>query len=477
MKAIRDARPVDVERLENAETSGAGRPGMRRPASDLPVQPRRFASRDGQTTAHGYLVEPERAEFGAATAGTTPLIPRGSGVCFVAASFGAGVRSVGAGRLDRVLDLDTRRRLVTVEAGITLAQLYQYTVPRQLYLPALPGHPQISVGGCIGANAHGKNPTRHGTFVDHVESLELFHPDHGLLHLSRDQDPELFELTVGGLGLTGIIVTATLRLRPLPSPWVEVRRRPVADLRATLQAMEVAQGEAEFSYSWNDLSVFDTRLGCGYVASGSFAPGAGDASRNPLDYPRHDPGATAQSRRIFQPALVPWITWLHRRAELLRRRQIVEWYDFVFPGMGFRNANYYGWYGREGMIAHMVLVPRPMADDYLAALDGVLRRHRVPLLVASMKLFSGRQRLLRFDGDGLSLHLHIPNDTRGRQLATALEGLSREARAPRAIYVDSRLTAADAELLFPELGEFRERLLRFDPHRRFASELSRRLGI
>ena len=446
-------------------------------ADDPAAGVRRFASLDGQTTACGSLVEPERAELEAATAGSTPLIARGSGVCFVAASFGAGVRSVGAARLDQVLGLDTQRRLVTVEAGITLAQLYQYTVPRHLYLPALPGHPQISVGGCIGANVHGKSPARHGTFVDHVESLELFHPDHGLLRLSRDENPELFELTVGGLGLTGIIVTATLRLRPLPSPWIEVRRRPVADLGATLRTMEAAQGEAEFSYSWNDLSVFDSRLGRGYVASGAFVPGRGEAARDPLFYPRHDPSSASRSRRIFQPALVPWIARLHRRMELLRRRQVVEWYDFVFPGMGFQNANYYGWYGRRGMIAHMVLVPRAVAREYLAALEAVLRRQRVPLLVASMKVFSGRQRLLRFDGDGVSLHLHIANDDRGRQLASALEGLSREARALRAVYVDSRMTAADAELLLPELAEFRERLRRFDPRRRFASGLSRRLEI
>jgi len=437
----------------------------------------RFASLDGQTMAHGSLVEPERLELAAATAGSTPLIARGSGVCFVGASFGDGVRSIGARRLDRVLDFAPERGLITVEAGITLAQLYQYTVPRQFYLPALPGHPQISVGGCIGANVHGKNPAQHGTFVEHVESLELFHPDHGFLRLSREQNEDLFELTAGGLGLTGIIVSATLRLRPLPSPWIEVRRQPVASLGATLRAMDAAHGNADFSYSWNDLSVFDHRLGRGYVATGSFVPGTAASLRDPLRYPHHDPSAAPPGRRIFQPVLVPWIARLHHRAELLRPRRIVEWYDFVFPGMGFQNANYYGWYGRSGMIAHMALIPRPAAESYLAALEAVLRQQRVPLLVASMKLFSGKQRLLRFDGDGVSLHIHIANDEPGRRLAAALEGLSREAHAPRAVYVDSRLTAADAATLFPQIDEFRERLRKFDPRRRFASELSRRLEL
>jgi decaprenylphospho-beta-D-ribofuranose 2-oxidase len=437
----------------------------------------RFVSLDRRDQAWGERIDARQDRLPGIGAGNTPLIARGSGISFAGASFGDGVCTIDTAALGPAAAVDDAARRITVAPATTLAELYRDTVARQLYLPALPGHPQISVGGSIACNVHGKSPARHGTFVDHVESLELFHPRHGTLTLSRDHEPDLFELTCGGLGLTGVIVSATLRLSPLPSPWVEVTRHAVGSLAETVATMEAEGTDAEFIHSWNDLSVFDGRLGRGYVAAARFAPTAARPLRDPLDYPRHDPSAPTRSFRWFRPTLVPWIAALHRFGELQRPRTTMELYDFVFPGMGFRNANYYACYGPRGLIAHAVLVPGAIAVDYFRAVESTLRRHRVPLLVASMKRFRGQARWLRFDGDGTALHAHIPNDAAGARLAADLEGLSREAGAPRAVYIDSRVGREDAAACFPGMDDFRERLTAFDPGRRFQSALSRRLGL
>ena len=440
-------------------------------------QARSFVSLDRRDQATGEWCAPDRDELAHLGADGSPLIGRGSGISFVGASFGPGVRSVSTRSLPAECVAAGPSARIRVGAGVTLAELYRETVSRGVYLPVLPGHPQITVGGCIACNVHGKNPTRHGTFVDYVEAVELFHPDHGVLRLSRDESAELFELTCGGLGLTGIILSATLRLATLPSAGVVVRRNPVDGLAATAARLAEGAEEVDFLHSWNDFSIFDGRLGRGYVATATFAGDEVVTRRDPLAYPRHDAAARAPRVRWFRPSVLRALARAHRFFELRRGTETVELYDFVFPGMDFRNAGYYDAYGPRGMIAHVVLIPQDRIPGYLEELACILRRHRNPLLIASMKPFRGRGRWLRFDGDGIALHAHLPNDTRGQALAGDLEALALDARAARAVYLDSRVTRAQAEAGYPEIDAFRSALAAFDPRRRFRSTLSLRLAL
>jgi len=145
----------------------------------------RFTSLDLQTSAVGDYQEPVALDSVSALANNGPLIARGAGVSYVAASFGAHTRSIGMRRLNRIVSFEPDRKRITVEAGMSLGALYDFLSPHRLYVPVQPGHPQISVGGCVASNVHGKNPQRDGVFADVVESLQLFHPAHGVMTLSR----------------------------------------------------------------------------------------------------------------------------------------------------------------------------------------------------------------------------------------------------------------------------------------------------
>src|SRR5262249_30999826 len=144
-----------------------------------------------------------------------PVIARGAGLTYCGASAGAGVRSVSSLLFNRILDFDGVAGRVRVEPGIELGALYRFAVPRGWILPIMPGHPSITVGGCVGCNVHGKNHCREGNFINVVESLTLFHPDHGEIFCSRTEIPEVFHLTVGGFGLTGFLTSVELRLGKL----------------------------------------------------------------------------------------------------------------------------------------------------------------------------------------------------------------------------------------------------------------------
>jgi decaprenylphospho-beta-D-ribofuranose 2-oxidase len=385
-------------------------------------------------------------------------------------------------RLNRVLRFAPETQHVTVEAGVSLGALYDFLLPKRLYLPIQPGHPQISVGACVACNVHGKNPQRDGTFADVVERLQLFHPAHGIMNLSREENAEVFELTCGGLGLTGVILSVTLRLRDLPAPIVEARKVPVRSLGDTLEQVDLLKSQYDFLYTWNDLSVFDERLGRGYIFCGRFGP-AGMGADEPLpEYRTLDPVADAQRScpRFFRPSTIPWITRIHFRWQMLQPTEEISLLDVMYPGIResyFLNRHYFRLYGPSGLLAHMVLVPIDGWRAYVKRLERILRSHREPLLVTSIKAFAGSQRLLHFNGAGFSMHFHVPNSEGGRRLVADMEDLSREFQAVRTIYFDSRLTAAAAKHLFPEYDTFKQRLHRYDPDRTFVSSLSRRLDL
>ena len=187
-----------------------------------------------------------------AAARNGPLIARGGGYSYAAASFGAGSLVLDMTRFDRVLRFEPAERLVEVEAGMRLEQLLALTAPRGLILPVQPGYPAITVGGCVAANVHGKNPEREGTFRRSVVDVTLLHPRLGTLRVEPGDEPALFELTCGGYGLTGIILAATLRLEALPGWTAVVERVPIESLAEGLARVRERTEGASFAYTWHE---------------------------------------------------------------------------------------------------------------------------------------------------------------------------------------------------------------------------------
>lgn len=437
----------------------------------------RFGSLDLQTIASGDYREPACGDRVDEITGNGPLIARGAGVSYVAASFGERTRSIGMRRLNRVLRFEPDAKRITVEAGTSLGALYDFLLPHRLYLPIQPGHPQISVGGCVACNVHGKNPSRDGVFADLVESLQLFHPAYGVMTLSREEHADIFDLTCGGFGLTGIILTVTLRLADLPGSIIEVRKVPVRNLEDACEQLTEMKSRYDFLYTWNDLSRFDQRMGRGYVSGGRFAAGAPVSVQRLRPYRPLDPtpGARRWRPKVFRRQTIPWASRIGFMWQMQRPTEELSLFQVMYPGL--RWYFYYDLYGPAGFFGHMVLLPEDRWRDYIRKLEPILRAHREPIFCASMKAFAGTQRLLRFDGTGVSMHFHIPNSHGGRRLVAAMEDLSRDFNIIRTIYFDSRLSAAVAQSLYPEYDTFKERLHRFDPQRRFESSLSRRLEL
>lgn len=193
--------------------------------------------------------------------GRRGVIARGGGRAYGDAAVGLRT-TVLTGALDRIRGFDPATGRLRAEAGVTLADIVRTFLPRGFFPPVVPGTQFVTLGGMIASDVHGKNHHREGGFGAHVEALTLLTPDGVPRFCSREQNPDLFAMTLGGMGLTGTILDATFRLRPVESGWIVQRTRIAPDLAAMLAALE-QDGDATYSVAWIDGLARGSALGRG----------------------------------------------------------------------------------------------------------------------------------------------------------------------------------------------------------------------
>ena len=435
-----------------------------------------FVSFDGGVRQQGELQQPDRYRFWSADETRSPRISRGAGLSYAAASFLDAGLSVSHASFDRVTGFDEQQSVVEVEAGITLAALHRFLSRKGLYLPVQPGHGRITVGGCIAADVHGKNQARDGTFIEQVRSLTLFHPSHGLLELSREQDPALFRLTCGGYGLTGHILRARLFAKPIPSNVVHLQAMPFAGAAEGLEQLARAAAQADFAYSWHDMASGGKALGSGYVFRARFEPGGArgvdDADAPPLSaasrsawrLPLLDALSAGMLNRLYR---------LQQRPALRGKRMTLR--EALYPVHGAQA--YFRLFGARGFHEYQVILPRHRMMEYLDAIEVRVRRGDLAFTLASAKAFAGTRELLRFTGDGLCLALNLPRSASSLDAMAYLDERVVALGGLPNLIKDSRLPRAVVEACYPGAADFRSALRAYDPKRLFRSELSERLGL
>ncbi len=401
-----------------------------------------------------------------------PIAARGAGLSYVAASFESHATSVCLGAFDRILAFDPTVRSITVEAGISLGKLHRFLAPLGLCLPVQPGYPALTVGGCVAADVHGKNHGREGTFGRHVTGLKLLHPDHGMVALAPCDD--LFTLTVGGLGLTGIIVTATLSLIPLAGTAMIMVHSAVATIEDGAVALAQLADTSDMAYGWFDFSTPNHQDGAGFITSARWITDQ-TARTDDLKAPSLDP-AQALPLPAFNRLTMPVINHLYRWSNLRQTKVRTPLQAVLWPALG--RENYFKFYGPDGFIESQILMQRDKFAEYIKAWRLCQIKHGVPVMLTTLKAFTGgKQSLLRYDGAGLSFTIDVANTLSSLAFLAELDGLNVEFGAVSSVMKDSRLSMATVRAQYGDYDTFRERLRTYDPSRRFVTALSRRLDL
>lgn len=403
-------------------------------------------------------------------------IVRGGGYSYAAAGFGGGALVQDGRAFDRILSFDRERGILECEGGTTLGRVYEVAQAAGLYLPVQPGYPRITVAGCVAADVHGKNQFGDGNFRNLVTHVRLFHPLKGVLRAEAGGADGILDLTCGGLGLTGQILSVGLRLARLPGRRVRVTRTPIARFEDTADVLEEHAPRVTFIYTWHDFTRRGDGFGRGYVYTGQFIPDSHDP-RPDSGYVPVDSGSRGRWRLqwLNGATTAPFNRAYGAMQALQPDTQEMGLFSFLFPVA--RKVAYFQLFGRAGFHEYQVVVPRAAFAEYARALREFLAKEAMPVTLASCKLFRGAGTHLRFDGDGVCVALDFPRGREGTRLCAFLDDLSRSLRAAPNIVKDSRLPLAVVADCHPGYAGFRDALRRFDPERLYASEVSERLEL
>ena len=402
-------------------------------------------------------------------------IGRGGGYSYVAPSFGKNILTQEMTSFNRILEFDAKSQTIVVESGMTLKELLKWSFKKKLFLKIQPGHPDITIGGCVAANVHGKNPHKDGTFVDVVLEIKLFHPDYGLITLSRTQNTNIFELTCGGLGLTGIIVSVKLQLDILPGDRMIFERTP---LESITDAIEFFKNnlDADFISSWHDGSPSKKNFGKGVGYKGVFA---NDFKSNELIIPKKK-ALTPSSR-----ARLPFSIWNKTTAAMTysvyRKREIAgpktydkNIFDSMFP-FGGNAKSFHVFFGKNGFVEYQILVPFNKVEEFVNDVTKLIKTEKPPLIVIFMKPFHGNQKYLRYSGSGITIALDFQRSPITVKALSKLDDIIISYGAiPNIIKGSSKRIVQNC---FPEYHKFIDELKKFDPKRIYKSDTSEKLGI
>jgi decaprenylphospho-beta-D-ribofuranose 2-oxidase len=396
-----------------------------------------------------------------------PLVARGLG-----RSYGDSAnapRVLSTRWLDRMIDFDPARGLLRCEAGVSLAQILDVFVPRGWFLPVTPGTRFVTVGGAIAADVHGKNHHRAGTFGTHVESIALMNGDGERIDCAADRNGELFLATCGGMGLTGVIVEATVRLTPIRAGGIEQTTLRARSLDETLSLFDEHAGTT-YSVAWVDTFGSGRRLGRSllmlgeHATAGALDPPAG----SPLPVPPFFPGAllTATSVRAFNAF------YYHRPLGLGR----VGLEAFFYPLD--RLAHWNRLYGRQGFLQYHFVVPRATGAAALHELLARIAAAGRGSFLAVLKLCgAANDSPLSFPLAGYSLALDLKADAGAFALLDELDPIVLHHGGRIYLTKDARMSEATFKTGYPRWAEFEQVRARCGAHGRFTSNQSRRLGL
>ena len=401
-------------------------------------------------------------------------IPRGAGLSYAPASFGKDKLIRDMCSFDRILEFDESSKIVVVEAGISLKKLLTWSFSKQLFLPVLPGQPEITVGGCVAANVHGKNPYKDGTFMEQVEWIELSHPTLGTKIISRSNEKKIFNATCGGLGLTGIITKVALKLQKLSSEIVILSPKKTESLKNTLEIMKQHTSD-DLLYSWNMGSTL-FNFGKGIVTSGTFS----DDTNSKTPQIKEVKGMNSNDRllpfSLWNNLSSPIINSINQKIQSSKNIVKKDVYSALFPYVGIARI-FYGLYGSNGFNEYQVLIKKKYSVEFIDDLTKLIKSENPSLTILVMKLFNGKQKLLHFSDEGLSIILNLKHCNSTLKFLKKLDDIVISYKALPYIVKDSRLTKEVVEQCYPEYHVFKEILNEIDPKRIFKSELSERVNL
>lgn len=384
--------------------------------------------------------------------------------------------------LNRIHSIDADTRLVDVDAGVSLDQLMKAALPFGLWVPVLPGTRQVTVGGAIACDIHGKNHHSAGSFGNHVRGMDLLMADGTVRTITPDEhDAELFWATVGGNGLTGIVLRATIAMTPTETAYFIADGVATRDLDETV-AVHLDGSEDKYTYSsaWFDLISPPPKLGRASVSRGSLAKLdqlPKKLAKNPLKF---DAPQLLTVPDIFPISAMNKLSFMAIGEVYYRLggnysgkiQNLSQFYHMLDLVSGWNNA-----YGPTGFAQHQFLVPPDAMDEFKAIIRWIQTTGNYSALNV-FKLFGpGNRAPLSFPMVGWNVAMDFPNRPGVNEFLNELDRRVLEFGGRVYTAKDSRVSADTFHAMYPRIDEWIAVRRKADPERVFASDMARRLEL
>jgi decaprenylphospho-beta-D-ribofuranose 2-oxidase len=414
-------------------------------------------------------------------AGPRGVIARGLGRSYGDAAQNAGGEVIDTTGLESSPALDEAGATARVSAGTSLDSLLRSIVPAGFFVPVTPGTRDVTIGGAIAADIHGKNHHAVGSIAQHVDRLTLQTPS-GTFELTPTDDPELFWATAGGMGLTGVITEATLRLRRIETSVMLVETERAVDVDDVMSRMVDADARHHYSVAWIDCLARGRDLGRAVLTCADHATVddlTGRWTRRPRRYgPRTPIGAPRWvPSNLLNPMTVRAFNemWF-RRAPKCRTVGLESIESYFYPLDAVHNWNRL--YGPAGLRQYQYVVPDSEAATVRATLECISEAGLASFLAVLKRFGPQRGGPLAFPMPGWTLAFDVAASSPGLEpLLQQLDRLILDAGGRVYLAKDSRLPAGVLADMYPDLDRFREVRTRVDPNGRLQSDLGRRLQL
>lgn len=402
--------------------------------------------------------------------GHGPLLGRGMGRSYGDSALAD--KLISTRLLNRLLSFDEQSGLLACAAGISLGELLDVFVPRGWFLPVTPGTKFVSIGGAIASDVHGKNHHMHGCFSECVDSIELLLTDGSQVTCSRSERPELFHASCGGMGLTGLIVAATLRLLPIESAYIKQTTYKAANLEAVLQLFE-AHAAATYSVAWIDCLASGEALGRSLLMLGEHAR---DGQLMLPDKPRLSVPLDMPAFLLNRFSVQAFNELYYQRIRQHESKQRVSYESFFYPLDGIGQWNRL--YGKQGFVQYQFVIPKAAGlEGMRAILERISASHRGSFLAVLKTLGAANDNLLSFPMDGYTLALDFKLEAGLLALLDELDSMVLAYGGRLYLAKDARMSEATFKQSQPNWQQFQEVRAQYGALGKFASLQSRRLGL
>lgn len=411
---------------------------------------------------------------------TSNVIPRGNGRCYGDSALAPQI--ISSLRYNKFLDFDPQQGTIRCQAGVILADILDVIVPHGWYLPVTPGTKLISVGGAIASNVHGKSQHKAGNFSDHLVDMELMLADGTISSCSSEENSEQFWTTCGGMGLTGVILSATMRLIPVETAYVRQEALKAKNLDHLMDLFEQSEGTT-YSLAWIDCLVKGKQLGRGILMRGEHATLAD------LEKPQHleNPLQLKPKPHLNIPFTMPSFLLNPLTARIFNMlvyygkqprdfiASIIDYNDFFYPLDMMNNWNRL--YGKRGFTQYQFVLPKANSREGLTKILQKIGDSNMPSFLAVLKLYGEQNGSLPFSMAGYSLALDFPIRAGLFEFLDELDQIVLACGGRVYLTKDVRMGKSMFMRSYPQAEDFIEQIQALNHGSKFRSLQSDRIGL